>query len=244
MESQAIDTETDTVIKVWIVEDHSGFRETIAYILDSEPSMSCAASFSSYESLEKVIEKKRGWEAPDLVLMDYNLPGKNGIEGLRHLKEKFPLIPIVILTVEDNEELIFTALQSGASGYLTKEADLDRIVSVVQETHKGGALMPPTVARKVLKYFTTKDIEELKREEKKTPIDGGDKKDYGLTPREKEILYHMGNGLAHKQIAHELFLSYHTVDSHVRNVYRKLHVSSGIEAVAKAYREGLFDDEE
>ena len=110
MESQAIDTETDTVIKVWIVEDHSGFRETIAYILDSEPSMSCAASFSSYESLEKLIEKKRGWEAPDLVLMDYNLPGRNGIEGLKRLKEKLPLVPIVILTIEEMFIFIFALL--------------------------------------------------------------------------------------------------------------------------------------
>ena len=214
----------------------------VSYILDSEPNMACAASFSDYESLEDLIGNKRGWEPPDLVLMDYNLPGRNGIEGLRRLKDKLPLVPIVILTIEDDENLIFEAFQAGASGYLMKNADLDRLVNVVRETYRGGALMPPKVARKVLKYFTTRDLAEFKSEEKKTDIDTGEKKDYGLTPREKEILYHMGNGLAHKQIAHELFLSYHTVDSHVRNIYRKLHVSSGIEAVAKAYREGLFDN--
>ena len=162
---------------------------------------------------------------PDVVLMDYNLPGMNGVEGLKHLKQHLPTVSIIMLTIEDDEDLIYEALRAGASGYLTKNSSLDKMISAVKESSQGGTLMPSGVARKVLSFFTDQAVP---------------KEDYGLTPREKEILQLMGEGLAHKQIAHKLFLSYHTVDSHVRNVYRKLHVRSGIEAVAKAYKERLF----
>lgn len=216
---------TRTQIDVWIVEDHSDFRHTIAYVLDSEPNMSCSKAFNDYESVMELIANKEGWTAPGVVLMDHGLPGMNGIEGIRHFKQRLPIVPIIMLTIQDDDELIYEALRAGASGYLTKNSSLNKIIEAIQVGFNGGTLMPPGVARKVLKYFTDQ---------------GTPQADYGLTAREKEILNLMGQGKAHKKIAHDLFLSYHTVDSHVRNIYRKLHVSSGIEAVAKAYRERLI----
>ena len=220
-------THSEAQIDVWIVEDHTDFRNTMAYVIDNEPNMTCSKAFTDYESVKRLIERNGGWQVPDVVLMDYGLPGLNGIHGLRHFKDHVPQVPVIMLTIQDDEEIIYSALRAGASGYLTKNSPLDKIIDAVQLGYQGGMLMPPGVARKMLKFF-----QEM---QPRTPVT-----DYGLTRREKEILNLIGEGLAHKQIAHKLFLSYHTVDTHVRNVYRKLHVTSGIEAVSKAYREGLI----
>ena len=211
-------------IGVWIVEDHSEYRQTLAYLLDHTAGLKCARVFHDYEELEAVVVGDEPFEPPEVVLMDFHLPGMTGIEGVSRLKAYMPEVPIVMLTICDAAQVIFDALRAGASGYLLKNVSLDHLIAAVREAYNGGTLMPAPVARKVLDFFA------------ETPP----QMDYGLTDREIEILRLMGEGQSQKQIAHKLFLSYHTVDSHLRNIYRKLHVSSGIEAVAKAIRERVI----
>jgi DNA-binding NarL/FixJ family response regulator len=161
---------------------------------------------------------------PDVALMDIELRDGaiDGIEGITLLKDHWPETAVVMFTIHDTAERIFAALRAGASGYLTKPSPVDDMVRAIREAHRGGMPMPPSVARKVRHFFAGSDH------------------DYNLTEREVEILTWMEKGAKQKEIAKALYLSHHTVDSHLRNIYQKLHVRSGIQAVAKAIRERLI----
>ncbi len=217
-----------TRIKVWVIEDDTAYRETLAHLLEHTPDMQCTQVFPDCEdalawlSADPALIREIG--LPNVVLLDINMPGINGLECLNLLKTRMPLAKIIMLTIRDEAETIYEAFRSGASGYLLKNAGVDRILTAVRETHLGGTLMPKGVARKVLAYF---------QENVSTP-------DYGLTDREKEVLQSMAEGLSQKMIADKLFVSRHTVNTHIQHIYVKLHVHSGIEAVAKAFREGLL----
>ncbi len=210
-------------ISVWIVEDHREYRQTVAYLLDKTSGIRCSDTFHEYEEVQALMATNQSWNVPDVVLMDYELPGLNGIEALKHLKSQLPRVPILMLTINDDEDTILGALKAGASGYLLKDDPLDKLVAAIREAHQGGMLMPPSVAGKVMQFFS----------------DTQPRHDYRLTAREKQILKLMGQGFSQKKIAHTLFLSYHTIDSHLRNIYRKLHVKSRIEAIAKVFGEHI-----
>ena len=210
-------------INILLVEDNNLFRNTLSDFINQNEKMICKYSFSSCEEALNEIEEKD--IVPDIILLDIGLPGMNGIEGIYYFKKITPVSKIIMLTIRDDDENIFKAICSGASGYLLKDSSSQKIVDSIKEVLNGGAPMNSSIAARVLKMF--KDI---------IP----EQKDYNLTSREKEILKSLVDGLSKKQIAEHLFLSYHTVDSHIRNVYEKLNVHSSNSAVAKALKENLI----
>jgi len=211
-------------IAVWIVEDDIQYRQTVVYLLNHTSDLHCAAEFFAFEEIQALVDGREPWTPPDVVLMDIGLPGVDGIQGVAWLKTRLPGVPIVMLTLHDDADMIFEALRAGASGYLLKDTPLDQTLDAIREAFRGGSLMPAPVAVKVLHFFR----QAVPREK------------YNLTKREHEILGLMADGYVQKQIAEKLWLSPHTVDNHIRHIYEKLHVHSGIEAVAKAIREQLI----
>ena len=211
-------------ITVWVVEDDLAYRQTLLAVLDHVPDLACGGAFGSAEAVLEAAARSGEPEAsaPDVLLLDINLPGRSGLDVLSELKRRLPTIHIIMLTIRDEAETIYAALRAGASGYLLKNAGVDPIVAAIRQAHAGGMLMPAPVARQVLAFF------------QKEPAD-----DYGLTEREREVLREMTGGYTQKEIAARLFVSPHTINTHVQHIYEKLHVRSGIEAVAKALRERL-----
>ena len=213
---------------VWLVEDDADYRSAVAELLRA--SARAVEEFGSVEAAVARVDAARGAPPPDgwpeVVLLDVNLPGVTGIEGLAALKSRLPGAVVVMLTIRDDAETVYAALGAGASGYLLKSASPDELLAAVAEARAGGMLMQRQVARLVLAAF-----------EDRRPAP-----DYGLTPRETEVLSEMVAGHTQPQIAERLFVSLSTVNSHVQNVYAKLHVHNGSAAVAKAVRERLVGD--
>ena len=212
----------DGTINVWLIEDNHSFRNTIARVLNRVPGIACAHNFSNSED---ALEALANGALPDVALVDVELPGMNGIMAVRKMKSMSPATRIIMLTVFDDHEKIFKAVCAGASGYLLKTAPVETIVDSIREVYKGGAPMTPRVARSVLDMFSSLMAPQ---------------QDYGLTARERNILELMTQGLIKKEIADRLTISYHTVDTHLRNIYAKLHVHTRSGAVAKALKERLF----
>ncbi len=215
-----------TEIIVWIVEDDDLYRATLADLINETEGMRCPHTFTTCEAAITMLHKGEAQDLPDIILMDIGLPdGMSGVKGAGLIKAIIPTSQIIMVTVRDADEVVFEALRAGASGYLLKNAPLDRVLAAIEETHGGGVPMTASIARKVLHLF---------REQSAPGVD------YGLSKREVEILQLLVDGLKQRQIAEKLFLSRHTVDSHIRNIYAKLHVHSRARAVAKAVREGLI----
>ncbi|MGA7306671.1 MAG: response regulator transcription factor [Rhodothermales bacterium] len=207
---------------VWIIEDDDVFRDTVQEILNQEPDVHCEHSFDRCEEALLALDAEYG---PDVMLMDISLPGMSGIEGARHVKVRSPETQIIVLSVHEDNEKIFDAICAGASGYLLKPSTPARIVSAVRSTRDGGAHINPVIAGKVLEMFSALAV----------PKRGN----YGLTTREFEILQQLVDGLTKRQIAEKIFLSFHTIDMHIRHIYSKLQVHSRSGAIAKAVRERL-----
>jgi len=186
------------------------------------PHFDCTRQFSDSESALAALEDGA---VADVMLLDVELPGLNGIEAVRRVKAISPSTRVVMLTVFDDHEKIFRAICAGASGYLLKTSPVEKIIDSIHEVQAGGAAMTPRVARSVLDMFARLSAP---------------RQDYGLTPREQKILELMTDGLIKKEIADQLALSYHTVDTHLRNIYTKLHVHTRTGAVSKALKERLF----
>jgi DNA-binding NarL/FixJ family response regulator len=163
---------------------------------------------------------------PDVVIMDIDMPGMNGIEGVKLIRKNFPTVQILMLTVFDDDEKVFAAIKAGANGYILKNAQPKNLLHAISEVYNGGAPMTPGIASKVLHQFQTMLPEE--------------EKDYHLTIREKEVLGLLVNGLSYKMIAGKLNITYDTVRAHMKKIYEKLHVASMTEAVAKAIIQKLF----
>lgn len=178
----------------------------------------------AYRSVEDAMFRIAG-EIPDVVLTDIGLPGLTGIEGIRLIRERYPELPFVALTVYDDDERVFDALCAGAYGYLLKNTPPAKLLECLREVVSGGAPMSPEIARRVVKIF--RDFRPPERS------------DCNLTAREKEILRLLVDGHSYKTAAGKLGISIHTVSFHLRNVYTKLQVHSETEAVAKALREGI-----
>ena len=208
--------------RIAIIEDERELREGLQLLVNYTPNFSCVKSFGSMETALHQISLRE----VDLVLTDIGLPKMNGIEGTRILRERFPDLPVVVLTVHEENEKIFQALCAGANGYLLKNTPPEKIIQALTEVLSGGAPMSPDVARRVVTLFRKFAPPEVA--------------DYKLTEAEKQILKMLVDGHHYKTAAHELGVSIHTISFHLRNIYAKLHVHSKTEAVAKALRENLI----
>jgi DNA-binding NarL/FixJ family response regulator len=209
---------------VWLIEDNPAFREATEVALSIQTPPYTCRSFESCESAINVL--KQPGDKPEVILLDVGLPGVDGITGIKQIKELAPEANILILTVFDDDEKIFRAICAGASGYLLKAESLSNIGFAIEQAIAGGSPMNPQVARRVLAMFS-----------KFAPV----KKDFGLSSREKEILERMVNGFSKKEIASQLDVSVHTVNTFVRHMYKKLHVNCQTAAVSVALRQGLVD---
>ena len=208
-------------VKVGIIEDDESIRESVTSFIDTTVGFSCRDSFESVESaLEKISDPP-----PDVLLMDINLGGMSGIEGVKKFKSIYPRMNILMLTVFEENNKIFQSLCAGASGYLLKRTPPSKILEAITEVHNGGAPMTASVARKVLDLFTSVAPPALP--------------EVHLTARETEILQHLVSGSSYKKISRDLFISFDTVNSHIKKIYEKLQVHSKTEAVTKALRHKL-----
>ena len=213
--------EPQSPIDVAIIEDQSEVGEGLAILINGTAGFRCAGSFRTMEEALRLIAN----DLPSVILTDIGLPGMNGIEGIRILKQRHSNVPIVALTVNDDDEEIFNALCAGASGYLLKDTQPARLLECLREVIAGGAPMSPEVARRVIQLFR----------EFRPP----DRAPHHLTPAETELLRLPVEGHNYKTAAAELGISINTVSFHLRNIYEKLQVHSKSEAVAKALRERL-----
>jgi DNA-binding NarL/FixJ family response regulator len=212
-----------TTIKVAIIEDLTDIREGLASVLNFTDGFRCVGKFGSVEEALQNIQR----QLPDVVLCDIGLPGMNGIEGVRILKNKYPEMSILMLSVYDDNARIFDAICAGASGYLLKKTPAARIVEAINEVIAGGAPMSPEIARKIITLF--RDYRPPERV------------DYDLTPHEERLLKMLVEGHTKKSAAAEIGVSVNTVSFHLKRVYEKLQVHSKSEAVAKALRARLFE---
>lgn len=208
-------------IKVIYYEDNSNLREGISFLIQSTPQLELLATFSNADTVKVDTEELK----PDVILMDIDMPGTNGIDAVAIVKAVSPATQVIMLTVFDNEEKIFNAIRNGASGYLLKHTPPSEIIESIFDVNKGGSPMTANVARKVLQYFQSQPKAH--------------KQDYNLSDRELQIVKGLVSGYSYKAIASELFISIDTVRSHIRRIYEKLHVNSKTEAVLKAIKEGL-----
>lgn len=213
-------------IRVAIFEDNKLVRDAMQAILNGTPGYDCTGAFADGNQWEAAIRRSQ----PDVVLMDIEMPGLNGIEITRLLSEKFPEVKVLIQTVFNDSERIFQALCAGASGYILKNDPPGKYLEAIAEVYNGGAPMNSTVAKKMLGFFSNKNVILV------TPSGY----DYQLSEREKELLKYMVEGHDYKRIADKLFISYETVRTHVKHIYKKLHVASRSEAVMKAIQQGLL----
>jgi DNA-binding NarL/FixJ family response regulator len=208
---------------VWLIEDNEIFRATTMRLINHNSDLHCPHSFSSCED---ALAALAAGPAPQIIISDVGLPGINGIESIARIKELAPATQVIILTVYEEHQKVFDAICAGASGYLLKNSLESTLATAIRDVLQGGAPMTPRVAKFVLEKFAR--------------ISSSPKNNYGLSPREKEILELMARGKIIKIIADELSLSAHTVNNHLRNIYGKLHVHTRSGAVAKALRENII----
>jgi DNA-binding NarL/FixJ family response regulator len=204
------------IIHVAIVEDDEEISRTLGLIIDGTPGFVCKHIFNSCEAaIESLPEIYT-----DVVLMDIHLPGATGIEGIRKLKPQMPGTDFIMLTIQQDDESIFESLVAGASGYLIKDIPPTELLNSIREVKAGGSPMSSAIARKVITSF---------HQNNPSP----------LSDRETEILKLLCDGKNYRVIADQLFISAHTVRTHIKNIYEKLQVNSRAEAVQKAYRDKL-----
>jgi DNA-binding NarL/FixJ family response regulator len=205
-----------------VIEDLREVREGLTMLINGTSGFQCASSYRTMEDALNGIEGAR----PDVILTDIGLPGMDGIEGTRILRERFPQVPILALSVYDDDDNVFNAICAGASGYLLKNTAPARLLESLRDVADGGAPMSPEVARRVVKLFR-----EFRPPERAS---------YHLTPQETELLKLMVEGHHYKTAAREMGISTNTVSFHLKHIYEKLQVHSKSEAVVKALSERLI----
>lgn len=212
------------MIKVAIIEDNNTIREGLAALINGTPGYSCVGSYVDCETFLAKLESL----AVDIVLMDIGLPGMSGIDGISKAKKIKPELNILMLTVYEDSNTVFKALCAGACGYLVKKTPPSRLLDAIKDAFEGGSPMSSLIARQVITVF-----------QHEAELESGEN-EFDLTSREKEVLNLLAEGNNYQEIADRLFISVDTVRHHIRNIYRKLHVHSQSEAVAKAIRKGLI----
>ena len=204
--------------QVGIIEDNKKIRQLMQRYLDMQEDMSCPVAT---ESVEEMLDYLTTYPHPNVLLMDIQLPGMSGIEGMKIIQQKYPDIEIIMLTVYHDSHKIFDSLKAGASGYLLKHTSLPEIKDAIELLMQGGAPMSPQIARKVITHFNDR---------------GQKQQESNLTNREQDIVNGFVDGLSYKLIADRLDISIDTVRAHIRNIYKKLHVNSKAEVIAKSLR--------
>jgi DNA-binding NarL/FixJ family response regulator len=207
---------------LWVIEDDALFRHALDLLFRRRKDVRCSRIFERFEDALAALKED---DTPDVVLVDIGLPGMSGIEGIRRAKTHTPTTDFIVLTIHEENESVFEAICAGASGYLLKSSPADDIVKAVKEVRQGGAPINSQIARRILTMFS----------HLQSPHD-----DYGLSGREREILAVLVSGLSKRRAAEKLILSQHTIDTHIRNIYAKMHVHSRGGAVAKALKEHLL----
>ncbi len=207
-------------ISLIIFEDNERLRESMAVLLNGVEDFKVIGDYSDCNEADTITRVFK----PDVVLMDIDLPGDSGVQGVRKVKEARPSCCVIMYTVFEDDEKLFQCLCNGANGYLLKKTSPSRLIEAIREVMEGGAPMSPSIARKVLNSF--QGTRSANR--------------YDLSEREMQVLQHLINGHSSKIIADKLNISFHTVRSHLKNIYTKLHVNCGKEAIAKALGEHIL----
>lgn len=205
--------------RVVVFDDNDTRRDGLKLLIELTPEMTCVGAFNDCRDVIKRIEATQ----PDVVLMDIDMPNVNGIEGLKILRTRFPELKILMQTVFEDDEKIFTCIQSGADGYVLKKTPPHDLIKGIQDIMNGGAAMTPSVARQVLRLVNKPLYQQNSKKET-----------FKLTERETEILSQLVKGMSYKMIADTCNVSVATINTHIRHIYEKLQVNSGTEAVAKA----------
>lgn len=213
-------------IKVAVFEDNSLHRDALKIIINQSPGFICTGTFANANQVEADILFSKA----DIVLMDIEMPGRTGIEATKIIKTEFPLVKVLIQTIFDDNEKIFNALCAGASGYILKSDPPAKQLEALSEVYNGGGPMSSSIAQKVFDFFTRQNIILVQPE-----LDN-----YHLSARENEILFLMMSEPNYRNIAEKAFISYETVRTHVKNIYKKLHVGCRAEAIQKAKQQGFF----
>ncbi|WP_426670070.1 response regulator [Mucilaginibacter sp. McL0603] len=212
-------------IRIAIFDDNKNIRNSIILLLNTDPDFEVVGNFSTAQHcVENVLTSR-----PDLILMDLEMPGVNGIEAVKLLTKEFPHIQILIQTVFEDDERVFDSICAGASGYILKNQLNTSLIDAIKDLQTGGSPMSPSIARRVLNM-----LQHSYPGKRQQPLE-----EYNLTAREKEVLSAVVNGLSYKMIGYELNISYETVRSHIKKIYEKLHVASLTEVVAKAINQNI-----
>lgn len=205
------------VIKIIIIEDNRQFRESLAILLNGMEKYSVVGT---YEQCEDALENIKS-NQPSIVLIDLDLPGMHGIEGIRRIKKLLPEVDIMVITINQNSDMVFKALSAGAVGYICKDSDYSKFIRSIEEVTAGGAPMSSNIARLVVDSFQSKY---------KSP----------LSTRETQVLVHLADGKTYNQIADILYIHMETVKSHIKNIYSKLQVNNKADAIVKAMKSKII----
>lgn len=198
------------MIRIFAYDDNQERLQSLKFLIEMTDNMEYVGDASNCENIDAEMKEYM----PDVVLMDLHMPVVDGLEGLKVIKTTFPQIKVLVQTAFDDSEKVFQSISNGASGYILKSDNPRRILQAIEEVYEGGAAMNPAIAKKVLEYFAPKEEQKI------------------LTSKEHEVLKCLAEGLSYKMVADKLGISYTTVNSHTKNIYTKLHISSLGEAVA------------
>jgi len=213
------------MIKVMVFDDNKGRLESLELLINQFDDMRCVGTYENCIDIINQVKRK----SPDVVLMDIDMPGLNGIEGLKLIRKNSPEVMVVMQTVFDDADKIFDAVRSGAQGYFLKKTAPSKLIEGIRDVMEGGAPMTSSVAKKVLEMFSSQQA-----------IRNVNGPRFDLTPRELEILACLVKGSSYKMIADQCGISWHTVNSHFKKIYEKLHVHSAAEAISKAIEHKIF----